>query len=189
MANIAYLNSRQKYGRPQGILLADNPGAIDGETGKIVPTGTEGTNFIILSDDNRAEISINSTRLETRKRMVTGRMRSYHLADKLTLSTSWQMLPSRNYADGTITVGEYSYTTDGGAGGVDILNWYENHSGSFWVYLAYDRFDNFTSNKMQKMNQYNEVIEMFFSNFSYTVVKRGTQTHDYWNIDMSLEEA
>jgi hypothetical protein len=190
MTNEAYLLTRQKYGRPQGLLFANNPGEIDPTTGKYVPTGTEGIDYVILSDDNRGDINIGRTRLETRKRMINGRMRSYHVADKATIGTSWNMLPSRSYADGTVTVGDYSYTSDGGAGGVEILDWYEQNTGSFWVYLAYDKYNNFTGvNKMSKMNQYNEVIEVFFSDFSYNVIKRGAALHDYWNITFSLEEA
>lgn len=188
MTNEAYLASRQKYGRPQGLLFADNPGEIT-ESGKYVPTGQEGVNFIILSDDNRDAISIKPTRIESRKRMVTGRMRSYHIADKLSISTSWNMLPSRMNADDSYDPSVYSYTSDGGAGGVDILDWYESHSGSFWVYLAYDKFSNFDTNKMEKLNEYNEVIEVFFADFGYEIIKRGTSLHDYWSISLALEEA
>jgi len=58
--------------------------------------------------------------------MINGRMRSYHIADKLKLSTSWNMIPSRSHSNvpafNTETgVSPYiSYTTDGGAGAADI---------------------------------------------------------------------
>jgi hypothetical protein len=183
------ITPRQKYGRPQGLLFANNPGEVDAETGKYFPTGANGTDFIILSDDNRSGINMTPVRLETRKRMINGRMRSYHIADKLQITTSWEMLPSRSFASGAYTSGEYSYTSDGGAGGVDILDWYETYTGSFWVYLAYDKYTNFTdADKMDRMNQYNEVVEVFFSDFSYSVTKRGTSLHDYWSVDISLEE-
>lgn len=194
MANSLYMAGRQKYARPQAILLANNPGVL--EDGKIVPQGTEFEDFIILSDDNRQPLSFSIDRIETRKRMVNGRQRSYHVADKVKLSTSWDMLPSRSFAadpafnnQGQTSVSNSGrYTSDGGAGGVDLLRWYEENTGSFWAYLAYDSYDNFAEDKFDKLNQYNEVVEVFFSDFSYSVEKRGGSTHDYWNISLELEE-
>jgi len=210
MATSNYMTGRQKYGRPQAILFANNPGTL--VDGKIVPDGTEFVDFIILSDDNRKPISFTIERIENRERMINGRMRSYHIADKLKISTSWQNLPSRSYASSpdfnqagvsdldlssgirVLTDGEYVtlpkqfFTTDGGAGGVDILNWYNSNPGSFWVYLAYDNYENFDSNKMSRLAQYNEVIEVLFDDFSYSVEKRGASNFDYWNIEIDLEE-
>jgi hypothetical protein len=123
-------------------------------------------------------------------------MRSYHIADKLNISLSWSMLPSRSHhlspdydSSGTSSVLEY--TADGGAGGIDLLNWYENHKGSFWVYLAYDKLNNFASdtNPYAHLNQYNQVVEMFISSFDYSVQKRGGTNHDMWNVNIVLEEA
>lgn len=210
MASINYMSGRQKYGRPQAMLFADNPGTV--VDGKIIPDGTEFENFIILSDDNRDPISFKIERLENRERMINGRMRSYHIADKISISTGWKSLPSRSYAqspdfDNTgssdlnsstgirlLEDGEYVtypkkfFTTDGGAGGVDLLNWYNNNPGSFWVYLAYDNYQNFSDNKYSRLAQYNQVVEVLFADFSYSVEKRGSATHDYWNVDIDLEE-
>lgn len=242
MATSNYMSGRKRYGRPQAMLFADNPGVI--EDGKIVPQGTEFENFIILSDDNRDPISFSVDRLENKERMINGRMRSYHIADKLKISTSWKMLPSRSFAASpdfnnsgeslldpilasdkqeavdevnaqtyverkaaidnlilpsssgirVLEDGEYVtrpkkfFTTDGGAGGVELLDWYNQNTGSFWVYLAYDAYKNFNTDPYSRMAQYNQVIEVFFDDFSYTVEKRGSSTHDYWNIDIDLEE-
>jgi hypothetical protein len=237
-----YMSGRQKYARPQGMLFSNNPGIYD--DGKIIPDGTEFEDFIILSDDNRGPISFSVERIETRKRMVNGRQRSYHVADKMKVSTSWKMLPSRGYSsdpnfnnfgsssldpitgkekqaavdlagaesyserksatNALITPsssgiriledGEYVtrpkqfFTTDGGAGGAEILDWYNNNTGSFWVFLAYDNHNNFSSDEYNKLAQYNEVIEVMFADFSYSVEKRGASNYDFWNIDFSLEE-
>jgi hypothetical protein len=412
MANSAYMNGRKKYGRPQAMLWADNPGYIS--NGFYVPEGnelnsannfaTQDGEFIILSDDNRQPISFNQQRIEKRERMINGRMRSYHIADKLEISTSWEMLPSRSFSSdplfnnlgktaletkgkrvgyldpkrevkvtyegrGYVTVpgetylldgkyvtlpeklvylpgdvvyadvqkekivaipgkmfwenelehddgkfkvpveekdlwqGEYSaalvdtyligdvvsyngffwkyiildtsenplppsmqspywektsyktirevtetvrikeppqkilypgneifvdgkiiklpdtkmfvegtktvtiedtgtrattvlsqqYTTDGGAGGMQILDWYENHKGSFWVYLAYDKYENFRqqgdTTPYDNLAKYSQVTEVFFSDFSYELIKRGSSNYDFWNISVTLEEA
>jgi hypothetical protein len=159
----------------------------------------------VLSDHNRGEISFKPLRIEKRERMVNGRMRSYHIADKVQISTSWQRLPSRGYAASpefdenglavlrtTSTVSDgmsQMYTADGGAGGIELLDWYENHKGSFWVFLAYDRKGIFkgTPEPYDHLQQYNQLIEMFISDFSYSVEKRGTK-FDFWNVSVTLEE-
>lgn len=223
MANTAaYMAGRQKYQRPQGMLWAENSGTLvlknplvpeDGTT--YVPVGYEIgadvsnlsptedqylNNFIILTDDNREELKFTPTRIENKERMINGRMRSYHVADKLTVATSWSSIPSRSHASlanfstetgVSSTTGNslYEYTTDGGAGGAELLDWYENHKGSFWVYLSYDKYPNFGSDAESKTNlsEYSQVIEMFISNFDYSVTKRGG-IYDFWDVSVTLEE-
>jgi hypothetical protein len=218
MATNTYMSGRKKYSRPPAMLFADNPGPkVEGfyipdgyEIGSY--SGSEGAtgDFLILSDDNRSEIDFKPTRIEKRERMINGRMRSYHIADKLQISASWDMLPSRAYdskadfdtngnADMQSSISRpkpLEFTTDGGAGGVELLNWYENHKGSFWVYLAYDKYTNFedtdlteVDNRFNNINKYNEIIEVFFSDFNYSVVKRSGLNFDFWNVSLTLEEA
>lgn len=219
MASNQYISNKKRFQRPQAILWADNPGTL--LNGTYSPDGYEvGTNveqsggsslqnsFLILSDHNRSALDFKPVRIDKRERMINGRMRSYHIADKLTLSTSWSMLPSRSYAEfpdfdsttgvslqagksGSFTGIDSEYTADGGAGGIDILNWYENHQGSFWVYLAYDRLDNFENqtNQYNRLNQYNQIIEMYISDISYSVESRSASRGDLWNISVTLEEA
>jgi hypothetical protein len=162
--------------------------------GDALPEG----DFIILSDDNRGEIQFTPQRIEQRKRMVNGRMRSYHVADKLQISVSWQMLPSRSfYADpdfntagATSLTRSQTHTSDGGAGGVELLDWYENHKGPFWVFVSYDKYTNFPKGdaKYGHLSQYSQVIEMYISNFTYSVQKRGGTNYDFWNVSVTLEE-
>lgn len=212
MSTSAYMTGRKKYGRPQAMLWSENSGTLI--SGLYIPNGLEVgqdtgsetdesvyNQFLILSDDNRGPLDFNIKRIETRERMINGRMRSYHIADKLTLSTSWDMLPSRSY----FTVPEFNpttgksphggqnnleYTSDGGAGGVEILDWYENHQGPFWVYLAYDKYSNFgkDNDAYAHLPQYNQLVQMYFADFSYNVVKRGNSNFDFWNISVTLEE-
>ena len=108
MATSAYLTGRRRFSRPQGILWANNAGTLT--NGFYVPNGievgvdTEETDpdlldqFIILSDHNRGEMQFNNQRIEQRQRTINGRMRSYHIADKLSMSVTWSMLPSRGYS-------------------------------------------------------------------------------------------
>jgi hypothetical protein len=209
VATSSYMAGRRSYlkgaTRPQALLFSDNSGTLD--SGSYVPIGTEGTDFIILTDGNRGEISMSQQRIETRQRMVNGNMRSYWTADKLNLSTSWNRIPSRAFSedvDFNQTTGQVSddpntysmYTVDGGAGGVDLLRWYEDHSGPFYVFLGYDKFDINGTKNFNKMSVYNQVLKMYISSFDYSIEKRGgtwssggTATgFDFWNINISLEE-
>lgn len=209
MATSSYMAGRRSYlpgaTRPQAILFSDNAGTLD--AGKYIPNGEEWQDFIILTDGNRGEISMSNQRIESRQRMVNGNMRSYWTADKLNISTSWARIPSRAYSEsvdfnqstGQIVddPADYSmYTVDGGAGGVDILNWYENHPGPFYVFLSYDKFRINGIENFNRLNGYNQVLKMYFSSFDYNIEKRGgnwasnnTATgFDFWNINLSLEE-
>lgn len=211
MASSAYLVGRKRYTRPQAVLWSENAGTL--VNGLYVPNGYEVgadtgvetdtslfNQFLILSDHNRSDLNFSPKRIERRERTVNGRMRSYHIADKLNISFSWTLLPSRAYSDiaefDTSGASPYKgqtdeYTADGGAGGVEVLDWYNNHPGSFYIYLAYDNYKNFDSgvDQFNKLGQYNEIIEVYFADFNYTVVKRGGNNHDLWNISVNLEEA
>lgn len=223
MANTAaYMAGRKKYQRPQGMLWAENSGTLvlndplDSESGTTyIPVGYEVgadtsalsptedqylNNFLILTDNNREEIKFTPTRIENKERMINGRMRSYYVADKLTISTAWSQIPSRSYSsvpDFSLTTGKsstsgnslYEHTTDGGAGGAELLDWYENHKGSFWVYLSYDKYPNFGTDAVARTHlaQYSQVVEMFISNFDYSVSKR-SGIYDFWDVSVTLEE-
>lgn len=209
MATANYMVGRKKYTRPQAIAWSNNPGTL--VDGIYIPTGQEvgadpslttgGINqFLILSDHNRSELSFVPNRIEQKQRMINGNMRSYHIADKNTISFNWTNLPSRAYGDPAYfdSVGAsgmdntiLSYTVDGGAGAVELLDWYETHKGSFWMFLAYDKYNNFgkTSEDMDHLVEYNQIVEVYFSNFTYDVVKRGRANHDLWNVSVTLEEA
>jgi hypothetical protein len=212
MATAAYITGRKRYQRPQAVLWSDNPGTLSQglyvpngyEVGADVPGGTDPDlidQFLILSDHNRDEININTERLEQRQRTINGRMRSYHIADKLRFSLSWSLLPSRSFfqnADFDPNTGlspykgnnNQEYTSDGGAGGVEILDWYQNHKGPFWMYLAYDKYSNFGDDNAAfgHLAQYNQIVQVYFADFNYSIVKRGGNNFDLWNISVTLEE-
>ena len=216
----SYLTNRKKWGKPQAMIWSRTPGEVVKDSGPGVglvgPKGVEGTDFIVISDHNRSPISMDMQRIESRSRMVSGNMRSYYTDDKVTINTSWNLLPSRAYqtsmeldenAQPMSERSPYSqspydalppnseYTADGGAGGTDMLDWYYNTIGPMWVFLAYDRFDNTagalngdgTSNQFNLNANYTDRKKMFFSAFNYSVEKRGL--YDMWNISVSLEEA
>lgn len=209
MATANYMVGRKKYTRPQAVAWSNNPGTL--VDGIYIPSGQEvgadssltlgGTNeFLILSDHNRSELSFAPNRIEQKQRMINGNMRSYHIADKNTISWNWTNLPSRAFSDpadfdsagsSALENTSSSYTVDGGAGAVELLDWYETHKGPFWMFLAYDKYNNFgkTAEDMDHLVEYNQIIEVYFTNFTYDVVKRGRTNHDFWNVSVTLEEA
>jgi hypothetical protein len=128
--------------------------------------------------------------------MVNGHMRSYHIADKMNVSFSYNLIPSRSF-DGNQEFNENGiatdsslteYTADGGAGGAELLDWYSSNPGSFYMFLSYDKPQNFYSNPYENLSKYSDVLEVFVSDFSYNVIKRGGTNHDLWDISISLEE-
>lgn len=202
MASQTYMQNRVQYSRPQAMLWSKNPGTL--ADGVYYPDNSEfgagsGTEeFIILSDHNRGPIDISTNRIEHRERMINGRMRSHHIADKKSIDVSWTMLPSRAYivrpgfdADGIPLTGAIPNTADGGAGAEEMLEWYESNTGSFWVFLAYDKYHNFgdDNDAYTHLAQYNEIIEMYITSFDYTIQKRGGSNHDLWDVRVTLEEA
>lgn len=200
----SYISGRKRYSRPQAMLWADNAGTI--ESAIRIPGGLEKEDYLILSDHNRGEISFTPQRIESRQRMVNGGMRSYHIADKVMISCSWTRLPSRSYSRNVnfntlgkpqMSGNDQEYTADGGAGGVEMLDWYENHQGPFYVYLGYDKYNNdsfktagkITDESFNHLSVYNDVRLMYFSSFDYSVEKRGGTNFDFWTVSVSLEEA
>lgn len=205
VSNKLYMQGRQSFlrggSRPQGLLWSDNPGTLD--DGYYVPIGDEGSNFIIISDHNRSEISVSQQRIETRQRMINGSMRSYWIADKVNVSSAWSRLPSRPFNQevyfdefGMPSTADYvSYTADGAAGGADMLNWYETHKGAFFLFLSYDKY-NINNNKnfdSDRLKTYTQRLKVYFSSFEYSVEKRSgigaNGGFDFWNISVSMEEA
>ena len=198
MATSNYIIGRKKYTRPQAVIWTKTLPLIDETTGLLTVSGQEGTDFLILSDHGRSEISFAQQRIENKKRMINGSLRSYHIANKATLSWSWNMLPSRAFnkdpqfdpSTGLPTASSLvQYIVDGGSGGVDLINWYEENTGSFYAILSYDRFDKFSGGgEYLHLSQYSDIIEVQFANFDYSVIQRGGTTHDFWNISVTIEE-
>ena len=225
-----YGSKQNKTGRPQAVVWLDNePQYLNN---KIIPIGYEigedvstvsqedlaDNRFLILSDHNRGELGINFERIEQKRRMVNGTMRSYHVADKRSISISWDMLPSRSFKKypkfnasgkpdlqtlignppnqlpvvpyGSQYFADQKYTVDGGAGGVELLDWYESHTGPFWVMLSYDKYDSLSALDAARdgLSEYSQVLQMYISSFNYSVVKRGATNFDMWNISVELEE-
>jgi hypothetical protein len=223
--NAGYISGRKQFVRPQALIWADVAPTVTND-GKLIPVGYEigsdidgitnaniNNKFIILSDHNRDSLSMSTERIEQRQRMANGTMRSYHIADKLSISISWSMLPSRGFevvpnfnqnsgkpdiltpADKDEDPPYYAhksqqYTADGGAGGGEMLDWYETHTGPFWVLLSYDKYSEFGDDNeaREHLSEYSQALQMYIADFNYSVVKRGATNFDMWDVSVTLEE-
>jgi hypothetical protein len=139
-----------------------------------------GTTFLYLTDDNRSDLQVSLERIEFKKRMINGRMRAYHVADKKTFSINWKDLPSNK---NEISEVKFSGLTTGWASSQEMLDWHNNHTDSFYLTLVYDTPTASANPLRHRVENYN----VFFEDFSFNVKKRGT-THDLWDISMTLVE-
>jgi hypothetical protein len=107
-------------------------------------------NDAALSEHNRNPVGIGYNRIEKSQRMSNGTLRRFFIADKKTISVSWNMLPS--YAN---------YTVDGGYGALDLKAFYESVAQStFNVKLKTGTTTGFVD------------TTMVFSSFSCELMKR-----------------
>lgn len=167
--------------RPAFIIFTDQqPTVIDASTGQY-NLGTAETGYLYLTDDSRSPLQIDVERIEYKKRMINGRMRSYHVADKRSFIVSWNDLPSLRTE---LSEPSRSGTQTAWASGPEMLSWYKSHTDSFYMTLIYDnRKDSPSVPLKYSLETYN----VFFDDFAYTVNKRGP-THDLWDVSISLVE-
>lgn len=123
---------------------------------------TSAAGTLMVTDHNRAALSIDVERIETAKRMANGTMRKYWVADKRTFSTSWEMLPNTSV-----------FTVDGHSGADDLENFYDATTGAFDLRVTYG-------------NAPEELFRVMFTDFSKTLVKRGK--FDFYDVDVTMEE-
>ena len=163
------------------IFTASVPTVVNAAAGQYDLGTTAGTDFIYLTDDSRSDLQVSIERIEYRKRMINGRMRSYHVADKKSFSVSWKDLPS---AKTEISESRFITSPSGWASAQEMLVWHENHTDSFYLTLVYDTP---AAAPTTPLNYSLETYNVFFEDFSYNVTKRGP-THDLWDISMTLVE-
>jgi hypothetical protein len=123
----------------------------------------EGVTIYKVSDHNRSEIDISYERIENRKRMADGTMRTFVVAQKRNWKTSWKDLPR-----------EDQQTADGFMGAESLKTWYDNHLGSFQLVITDGENDT-------------ETVWVMFDNFNCAISKRSVYT-DLYEVDMSLVE-
>lgn len=115
-----------------------------------------------ITDHNRAELTIDTTRIEKSARMANGTLRKYVVADKLKFSTSWDMLPETA-----------AKTVDGFWGANEMQNFYTSTVGSFPLELTY-------------ADGTIKTYTVMFTDFGKVLKKRGA--FNMWALNVTMEE-
>lgn len=116
-----------------------------------------------VSDHNRRDISITKDRIENKKRMANGTLRTFVVTTKRVFKTSWELLPRDD-----------SYTCDGFWGAKSIKEFYDANQGSFDLVITYG-------------DSTEEIVTVMFSEFSLRLMKRN-RYNDFYDVDISMEE-
>lgn len=132
-----------------------------------------------ISEHNRQPVSFGYNRIESTKRMSNGTLRKFFVADKRTISASWNMIPSYS-----------TYTVDGGYGALDLKAFYNGTSAKSSGALSGQA----TFDVTVKFGTTNTTMEMIFTSFSCELVKRNVKEsttdtpQEFWNVSLSLDE-
>jgi hypothetical protein len=134
--------------------------------------------------------------------MINGNMRAYYVADKISITLSWDDIPSRAFSEllgyrsyaayedakaaykaweqggmigpaPTIPDPVCQFTADGGAGGVEMLKWHNSHKGSMWAFFSFDGVGVDIGTEAT-FRGYSRVYEMMITDFEYEVTKRSS---------------
>lgn len=125
-----------------------------------------------LTEHNRTPVAFDNQRIEQQKRMADGSLRKLWIADKKTISTSWNMLPSYS-----------TMTVDGGYGAEDIRSFYYGDKGknTFKIKIAYS-------------DTRTEILNVTFTSANFTVTKRNVKNkatdsaQEFWDVSIALEQ-
>ena len=134
-------------------------------------------NGSLITDHNRAPLSVNTDRIETRTRMANGTLRVNFIANKLKISSSWDRVPTLD-----------SKTADGNKGAAYLKNLYDTQGATpVTVVLTIKNGSDGLTTSVTK--------SMVFASFTYEIISRntsyGSTTHggfDLVNMSIDLEE-
>lgn len=129
-------------------------------------------NGVTLTEHNRSPLNVDFELIESSKRTVSGRLRSYVVAKKHNLSVSWENLPSLT-----------SKTVDGYGGGEAIRALFtDNNEVNVKVWTDAEAAKAVSTATLDFQGRVKSV--------NYNIVKRNIegQFYDFWNIDLSIEE-
>lgn len=134
---------------------------------------------IKLSEHNRAPVSLSPNRIEKKQRMGNGAIRKFYIADKESISVSWNKLPSFS-----------TYTIDGGYGAIDLKQFYDGTESK----ASGAKSGRTTFDVTIKYGGTTKTMEMIFTSLSLEVVNRNVKqasndtAQEFWNVSMTLEE-
>lgn len=124
-----------------------------------------GPTTYVLSDHNRAPVSMSPERISVDRRTANGTRRRYFVADKRTFAVDWSDLPH----DSTQTV-------DGGVGAQELADLYydANNVGLVELHIA-------------KRDLTTEIVNVHITDMSVVLSKRFKSAH-YYDMSMTFEE-
>ena len=152
---------------------------VDGKPASEFTTAAQTNGQLTLSDHSRSPLSVSYEVIENFQRMANGTARKYVVAKKRTYTCSWTLLPSRK----SITEGSVStdLTVDGNADANTMKAFYEKYCNDSITMSLYHKRNSSTD------SSYVESVKVFWSSFSYDVVKR-YRDFDYWNVTVDFVE-
>jgi hypothetical protein len=140
-----------------------------------IQVSLDNVNWQKLTDHNRDPIDISTEVIETQARMANGRMKKYVVAQKNTISVSWNYVPSKT-----------SETADLNHGAAWIESFYRSNVGSP-IYLKVVASELNSSGNFVTAKTGSEVYTVFMNNFYKTIVNR-TRISDYVNMSIDFTE-
>jgi hypothetical protein len=140
-----------------------------------IQVSLDNVNWQKLTDHNRDPIDISTEIIETQARMANGRMKKYIVAQKNTISVSWNYVPSKT-----------SETADLNHGAAWIESFYRSNVGSP-IYLKVVASELNSSGNFVTAKTGSEVYTVFMNNFSKSIINR-TKVSDYVSMSIDFTE-
>ena len=153
------------------------------------------TTWYDLTDHNRQPIQYVPQRIEQVQRMANGTMRKFVVANKAIYDTSWQALPTatqQQNSDLSINF-QHPPTVDGKMGGGFMKAFYDAYVlRPVWLKLTFATDNttgtNHSSSQKQTLSiDSTQIIQVFMTDFKYTIAKRLTFL-DYVDVSMQFTE-
>lgn len=135
----------------------------------------DNSNWQKLTDHNRDPIDISTEIIETQARMANGKMRKYIVAQKKTISVSWNYVPSKT-----------SETVDKNYSAAWLESFYKSNVGSP-IYLKVVASELDSSGNFVTAQNGSEVYTVFMEKFSKSIINR-TKVSDYVSMSIDFTE-
>ena len=137
-----------------------------------------------LTDHNRKEIQVNAELIESTKRMASGKMRKYVVAQKTKISTNWSYVPTKS-----------ELTVDGNKSSAWLDAFYDANAGlPIYVKLTSSEIDPApTKGSAPSDSNYKtavtgfQVFQAFITDYSSTIIHRTTDS-DYATMNIEFTE-
>jgi hypothetical protein len=140
-----------------------------------IQVSLDNVNWQKLTDHNRDPISISLEVIESQSRMANGKMRKYIVAQKKTISVSWNYVPSKT-----------SETVDSNYSAAWLESFYKSNVGSP-IYLKVIASEIDSSGNFVTAQNASEVYTVFMEKFSKSIINR-TKVSDYVSMSIDFTE-